>query len=110
MGWVVNAKLRPLYLLDRLGTHFIGGWVGLRTGLDKCGNSLTTGLRSQDCPVRSDTLYRLSYPSSKTLMPMTIALNMEYIKLVVELVNSEKLNRVSLRLNTSLEYCLEVFR
>jgi len=24
---------------ERLGTHCIGGWVGLRAGLDGCGNS-----------------------------------------------------------------------
>jgi hypothetical protein len=37
MGWVVT--LRPLYPLERPGTNFIGGWVGLRAGLDGCGKS-----------------------------------------------------------------------
>ena len=36
-GWVVNATPRPLYLWERAGTHCIGGWVGLRVGLDGCG-------------------------------------------------------------------------
>jgi len=39
MGWVVNATARPLYLLERRGTHCIGGWVGLRAGLDGCGRT-----------------------------------------------------------------------
>ena len=26
-----------LYLLERLGTHCTGGWVGPRAGLDRCG-------------------------------------------------------------------------
>jgi hypothetical protein len=74
--------------------------VGLRAGLDKCGNFLLTEIRSPDRPARSDSLYRLSYSSTKTLMPLTVALNMEYVRLVVDLVISEELNRVSLRQNT----------
>jgi len=34
---VVNAPPRPLYPWERPGTHCIGGWVGLRAGLDRCG-------------------------------------------------------------------------
>ena len=38
-GWMVNAMLRPLYPLERPGTHCIGGWgvEGGRAGLDGCG-------------------------------------------------------------------------
>ena len=39
MGWVVNVTPRPLYSLEKPGTHCVGGWVGLRVGLDKCGKS-----------------------------------------------------------------------
>jgi hypothetical protein len=40
MGWVVNATPRPLYPPGKgAGTHFIGGWVGPRIGLDGCGKS-----------------------------------------------------------------------
>ena len=41
MGWVVNAMSRPLYPLERdpFVTHCIGGWVGFRAGLDRCGKS-----------------------------------------------------------------------
>jgi len=37
MGWVVSPTPRPLYPWERPGTHFKGGWVGPRTGLDRCG-------------------------------------------------------------------------
>ena len=29
MGWAVNVTPRPLYNLERLGTHCIGGWEDL---------------------------------------------------------------------------------
>jgi len=37
MGWVVNATPWPLDPRERPCTHCVGGWVGLRTGLDGCG-------------------------------------------------------------------------
>ena len=36
---MINATPRPLYSRERPGTHCIGGWVGLRAGLDRCGKS-----------------------------------------------------------------------
>ena len=39
MGWVVNTTRRTLYRRERPGTQCIGGWVGLRVGLDRCGKS-----------------------------------------------------------------------
>jgi hypothetical protein len=38
--------------------------VGTRVGLDRCGKSRPTGIRSPDLPARSESLYRLSYPGS----------------------------------------------
>jgi len=38
-GWVVNATPRPLNPQERRGTHYIGGWVRPRDGLDGCGKS-----------------------------------------------------------------------
>jgi hypothetical protein len=32
--WMVNITSRPLYPRERPGTHFTGGWVGPRAGLD----------------------------------------------------------------------------
>jgi len=39
MGWVFNATPRPLYPQERTGNHCIGGWVGPRAGLGRCGKS-----------------------------------------------------------------------
>jgi hypothetical protein len=39
LGWVVNATPEPLCHRKRPGTYCIGGWVGLRAGLDGCGKS-----------------------------------------------------------------------
>ena len=36
---MVNVTPRPLYSQERTGTHFIGGWVGPRSGLDRCEKS-----------------------------------------------------------------------
>lgn len=35
-GWVVNATPRPLHLGQRPDTHYIGSWVGRRTGRSGC--------------------------------------------------------------------------
>jgi hypothetical protein len=41
------------------GTHCTGGWVGPRTGRERCGKSAPpTGIRSPDRPARSDSLSR----------------------------------------------------
>jgi len=37
----------------RTGTHFTGGWVDARAGLDGCGKSRPTGIRSPDRPASS---------------------------------------------------------
>jgi hypothetical protein len=59
---MVNATSRPLYPRERPRTHCIGGWVGSRAGLDGCGKSPHTGIRSPDRPASSESVYRLSYP------------------------------------------------
>jgi len=43
---------------ERPGTHCTGGWVDLSTGLDRYRKS-----RPPDHPARSQSLYRLRYPS-----------------------------------------------
>jgi hypothetical protein len=71
-GWVVSITPRPRFTPGErtVGTHWIGGWVGSRAGLDAearrkilcpCRRSNTDG------PVRSQTLYCLSYPGSKLI-------------------------------------------
>jgi hypothetical protein len=58
---VVSVTPRPLYPREKPGTHCTGDWVGPRAGLDRCGKSRHTGIRSPDCPPRSQLLYRLNY-------------------------------------------------
>jgi hypothetical protein len=62
----VWSASRPgrLYPRERPVTHRTGGWVGPGAGLDRCGKSRPTGIRSPDLPARSESLYRLSYPDS----------------------------------------------
>jgi hypothetical protein len=53
----------------RPGTHFIGGWVDPRAGLDdmekwKFLAYWDSNSRPPDRPARSQSLYRLSYPGS----------------------------------------------
>jgi len=50
MGWVVNPMPRLLYPWHKPGTHCIGGWVGPRAVLDRCGKC---------CP-QQDSISRLS--------------------------------------------------
>jgi hypothetical protein len=38
-GGLVNATLRALYPREIPGTHFVGGWLDPRVGLDRCGKS-----------------------------------------------------------------------
>ena len=52
-----------LYPRERPGTHFTGGWVGPSAGLDGCGKSRPQRDSIPDRPVRSQSLYRLSYPA-----------------------------------------------
>ena len=51
-----------LYPRERPGTHRIGGWVGLRAGLEGYRTYGPTGVRSPDRPACSNPLYRLRCP------------------------------------------------
>ena len=44
--------------------------MGLRAGLDWCGKSHPTGIRSPDRPARRQSLYRLRYPAFEMLRPI----------------------------------------
>jgi len=48
----------------RPGTHCTEDWVGPRAGLDGCGKSHLTGIRSPDRPARNESLYR-RYPGPR---------------------------------------------
>jgi hypothetical protein len=64
-----------LYPRERAGIHCTGGWVGHGAGLGRCGKSRPTGIRSQDLPARSESLYRLRYPGSSFDKYLTKFLN-----------------------------------
>jgi len=75
MGVRGQRHVSPLYPRDRPGTHCIEvGWVpgSVSTGV---GNLDPTGIRSPDRPVRSESLYRLSYPGS-------LVLDLAYLKVL----------------------------
>jgi hypothetical protein len=50
-GWLRHAPV-VLPSEKRHGIHYIGDWVGSRVGLDECGKSRPTGIRSPDHPAR----------------------------------------------------------
>jgi hypothetical protein len=73
--WVVSFKLRPLCPWGKSPrTHWIGGYVGLRAGLDPVNNqriSYPSRVSNPESPVFHPvayTLYRLSYPGSVHLI------------------------------------------
>ena len=55
--------------------------MGPRAGLDRCGKSLPIGIRSPDHPVRSESLYQLSYTglyiifSQRVTQPLNMSLS-----------------------------------
>jgi hypothetical protein len=61
----VKARPRPLYPRERNRTHSIGGWVGPRAGLGKCGKNRPHRNSIPGTPPRSESLYRLSYPGPR---------------------------------------------
>jgi hypothetical protein len=71
MGVVVNSTPRPLYPRERDPVPIVqdAGWApGPVWTYAK--NLAFTGIRSPDCPARSESLYRLSYrgPAKKTFI------------------------------------------
>jgi hypothetical protein len=67
-GWVVSTTPQPLYPRERSGTHRTRGWVGPRAGLEVAKNIAPAGMRSPDCPARSQSIYRLSYSAHQFLV------------------------------------------
>jgi hypothetical protein len=68
-GWVVSIMPRPRFTPGKItpGTHWIGGWVGPRAGLDaEARRKILCPCRGSkpDRPARSETLYCLSYRGS----------------------------------------------
>ena len=63
---------------ERPGTRCIGGWVGPRAGLDRCGNFAPLRIRSPDRPDHSESLYGLSYPGPDRFYRLWIYIYLEY--------------------------------
>jgi hypothetical protein len=67
-----HHALAALYPREKTpGTHWIGGWVGPRAGLDADAREKILCLcqvSNPGHPVRSQTLYCLSYPGSNLLL------------------------------------------
>jgi len=59
-----HAPAAP-YPRERPGTHCTGGWVGLRAGLDLCGKSRPTGIRSPDRPARKMKIFQINLNVSR---------------------------------------------
>jgi len=56
--------------------------VGLRAGLDRCGKSRLTGIRSPDRPARRQSLYRLRYPAHiQSLFLANIVMQEEFMSM-----------------------------
>jgi hypothetical protein len=69
---MVRFTRQPFYLQGNApGTHWIGGWVGPRAGLNDMNRKFLTllGLELQllSRPARSQSLYRLRCPGSKCI-------------------------------------------
>ena len=62
--WGFSVKPRPLFTPGKDPVPIVqeAEW-GPRAGLDRCGKSRPTGIRSPDLPARSQSLYRLRYPT-----------------------------------------------
>jgi hypothetical protein len=64
-GCVVSITPRPPLPPGKNRYPLYRSWVGPGAGLDRCGKSRPTGIRSPNLPARSELLYRLSYPGSR---------------------------------------------
>jgi len=63
MGMGNHCHALAPYLCQGPNTHCIGGWMGLRAGLDGCGNPHLHWDMILDSPVRSKSLYWLRNPN-----------------------------------------------
>ena len=57
-----STMLQPLYLQKVPDKHCTAGWVCLGDGLECAEEFDAASIRPPDCPTRSMSLYRLSYP------------------------------------------------
>ena len=61
-----------LYLRERTGTYFTGGWVGPQGRSGRVENLVSPGIRSRTVQPVAQSLYRLSYRASHELNVTTL--------------------------------------
>jgi hypothetical protein len=61
MGWMVNATLQPVHFWEKPRHEFDVRWAPgvIRMSFGKRKSIAPIGVRTQDCPARSDPLYRV---------------------------------------------------
>ena len=71
-GWGVGVTPQPLFTpQERPGTHWTGGWVGPKAGLDRCGKSrLPPGFNPQT--IRPVTSHYTDYATRPTFLFMAM--------------------------------------
>ena len=75
LGWVVNAKIRPLYVREQAPVPILQSFV--RAPGPVCANvksikvSCSTGVRSPKLPACSNRLYRLRHAGPKVMSCVT---------------------------------------
>ena len=107
MELVVSATSRPLYPRERPGTNCIGVWLGLRVGLEVYGNLASTGIRSPNCPCRSESLCGLQNPGP----PYTMDINFYilWVRIHHSMQKDISLLKITDSLNVCVSLCLCVF-
>jgi hypothetical protein len=73
--------------VKRPGTHFRGGRAGPRAGLDECGKSRTHRDPIPDRPVRSESLYRQSYPGPQMDIQAIINFRIKVLTITKNVMN-----------------------
>jgi hypothetical protein len=74
-----------LYSRERPGTHCAGGWFGPQGRSGRAENFAPTGIRSQDRPARSQSLYGLSYRAHILLLLLVVVVVVVVVVMFIEI-------------------------
>jgi hypothetical protein len=108
-GWVVSITPRLRFTPGERtpGTHWTGGWVSPRAGLDaEARRKILCLCRGSNPgrPVCSQTLYCLSYPGSGWLLVV-----LHFLGPVVRLIGNPVMHWENLTDHTSVSFCFDFF-
>jgi hypothetical protein len=82
--WLVSRPGCSIPEERALGTHWLGGWVGPRTGLNDMKKRKFSlpglELRPLGRPARSQSLYRPRYPGSYSLLYNSKYINFDFVR------------------------------